>query len=384
MPEECGQRSAVQRDQAEQAVIERRRALEEERKARVFHARHRTIGVDTAALDQQRAIRAQSAQTEKLEDHAYHQMTMHTLRALQQAEAENERVRRELNREDAEFRAANQQRHQRREWDLNDPQALRRELPGRVGDDDPRLGASCGQVFAGEDLGARGRQKQQASQLSSWFSQQANERELRRQAEMDRDHLIAMQQAEVAARVAQLEAEQEAARRAANVETANFQLEQSALRREAEMRQRASDQADNLEEIRNALDSDLLTENEGTTYNAFNPYRRVPYHFKGLSAAERQAILDQQKQQMDEAAERRRLEKEQEAAFARQQAEIARQVALNDLKVERERRALNEQHAADLRRQAAQQREKEELMNKTVYANQVRPEYFDQFNTTSR
>lgn len=40
----------------------------------------------------------------------------------------------------------------RMEWDLNDPDALKKEKPARVGDDDPRCGPSGMQMFDGEDL----------------------------------------------------------------------------------------------------------------------------------------------------------------------------------------------------------------------------------------
>jgi len=48
-----------------------------------------------------------------------------------------------------------QAKEKRLEWDLNNPDALKHELPGRLGDDDPRLGPSSLQKFAGEDLDVR-------------------------------------------------------------------------------------------------------------------------------------------------------------------------------------------------------------------------------------
>ncbi len=51
------------------------------------------------------------------------------------------------------FRKAHQQAHQRRDYDLYDPSILKKSLPARIGDYDPRLGASSLQKFEGEDLG---------------------------------------------------------------------------------------------------------------------------------------------------------------------------------------------------------------------------------------
>ena len=52
------------------------------------------------------------------------------------------------------YRKKNQQPHQRRDYDLYDPLKLKKSLPARIGDSDPRLGASSLQKFDGEDLGA--------------------------------------------------------------------------------------------------------------------------------------------------------------------------------------------------------------------------------------
>lgn len=48
-----------------------------------------------------------------------------------------------------------QLKHTRREWDINRPDGLKIDDPARVGDDDPRLGASSMQRFDGEDLSVR-------------------------------------------------------------------------------------------------------------------------------------------------------------------------------------------------------------------------------------
>ena len=37
-----------------------------------------------------------------------------------------------------------QQKHMRKEWDLNDPDTLKKERPARDRDDDPTLGAELG------------------------------------------------------------------------------------------------------------------------------------------------------------------------------------------------------------------------------------------------
>lgn len=62
---------------------------------------------------------------------------------------------RALNQAINEFRALHQQPSSRREWDLYDPDALKKDKPARVHDDDPRCGISSIQKFDGEDLNGK-------------------------------------------------------------------------------------------------------------------------------------------------------------------------------------------------------------------------------------
>ena len=59
---------------------------------------------------------------------------------------------RELNRSMNEFRYLHQQPAQRREWDLYDPEGLKKDKPARVSDDDPRNTISGLQKFDGKEI----------------------------------------------------------------------------------------------------------------------------------------------------------------------------------------------------------------------------------------
>ena len=71
---------------------------------------------------------------------------------------------RELNKAVNEFRHSHQQPDGRREFDLNDPDSLKKDKPARVSDDDPRCGVASLQKFVGEDLNGKARQKLQQEQ----------------------------------------------------------------------------------------------------------------------------------------------------------------------------------------------------------------------------
>jgi hypothetical protein len=70
-------------------------------------------------------------------------------------DSEVTKARRRQLEEIDDYRKAHQQAHQRRDYDLYDPLNLKKSLPARIGDNDPRTGASSLQKFEGEDLGKR-------------------------------------------------------------------------------------------------------------------------------------------------------------------------------------------------------------------------------------
>ena len=65
----------------------------------------------------------------------------------------------ELNKALNEFRHLHQQPASRREFDLYDPDYLKKDKPARVSDDDPRCGIASLQKFDGEDLNNKARTK---------------------------------------------------------------------------------------------------------------------------------------------------------------------------------------------------------------------------------
>lgn len=90
---------------------------------------------------------------------------------------EEEHQRKKLLCQDlVEFREREQQPFTRREWDIHDPEVVRKGQPARVSDDDPRCGPSSMQCFAGEDLNAVARQKLQKENNKHALEEQRNER----------------------------------------------------------------------------------------------------------------------------------------------------------------------------------------------------------------
>jgi hypothetical protein len=89
-------------------------------------------------------------------------------------ETRQEHDMRDINRALNEYRALHQQPDARREWDLQDPESLKKDKPARVNDEDPRCGPASIQKFEGEDLTSEARKKYQQEQLREWSLQQVN------------------------------------------------------------------------------------------------------------------------------------------------------------------------------------------------------------------
>lgn len=101
------------------------------------------------------------------------------------------RDRKQLCRAINDFQQSFQKPETRREFDLSDPLALKKDLPARVSDNDMRNTISGMQKFMGEDLNFHERKRFQQEQNREWALQQHREWERARA-----DHKLAGNQRE--------------------------------------------------------------------------------------------------------------------------------------------------------------------------------------------
>lgn len=102
------------------------------------------------------------------------------------------------------------------EWDLNDPDRMKKDMPARVSDDDPRCGIASLQKFQGEDLNARARMKYQQEQLREWSRMQQENQQRAQQQQETADRLFYAKQNELDQRAVELQRAEEECRRAIN------------------------------------------------------------------------------------------------------------------------------------------------------------------------
>jgi hypothetical protein len=282
------------------------------------------------------------------------------------------------------FRATEQGKEKSREYDLNDPLSKKKDLPGRIGDEDSRMSVSGLQKFHGEDLAYAQRIKVQQEELREWSNELALKKAEKLAAEKARDDAHANRALEIDQMKLDLEATARMARTAANVAVAEYQLAQAAAKREREAATQKAELQDNTEEIQCNLASDMLTENPVVGRSFIAPNRLRPDHYKGMSPAEQVAVIEAQDQQRTQNLVVAAAAKADGAAIDAAMEATRRMGAYQDAQVAAMRADMRKQLMEDNLGIAKQQYAGKYHLNEKVYKNALDASFFDQFGTTSR
>ncbi|XP_063405488.1 RIB43A-like with coiled-coils protein 2 [Mytilus trossulus] len=371
-------------DYKEAAAIERRRLMEDQRKSRIFNSKCRTIGVDLQAIEQQVRDKKEQEDYERKRSEAFAADAVRNDKISQMLEKRQEQDVRALNQALNDFRSLHQQPDGRREFDLYDPDYLKKDKPGRVSDDDPRCGISSIQKFEGEDLNNKARTKFQQEQLREWSTQQANEKDQARRNQDEADRLYQLKMRELDQRGMELEKAEDDCKRAINMATTDYN---NALARERNERERLKKQQefdDNMTEIANHIFGDTLTENPAVAQSAFGPHRVIPDRWKGMSPQQLEAIRKEQEKQRLEKQRRDQEGELREIEHARQANANARAGMLLEREMDRKHKDINREMADENRRLGLEQESHKQYLEKEVYTNPPTASYFMQFNTSTR
>lgn len=367
----------------EQQAIERRRKLEEERKKRIFDPKTRTMGIETVALEKQIAEKQAEKEAEIAREKGLEAQMLQIDHDLLMRETQINQERTELMREIDEFRLSQQQKQSRREWDLNNPQALKAEKPARIGNEDPRLSVSGAQVFEGEDLQMKQRQRLQAQQQRDWVIEQTAAQQRKKDLDEEMERLQHLRDCEVQLRLRELDLETERAHQAMRKNTAQFNLALAEEHHSHQSEQKHAEMMDGIEQIRVQMNSAWLNEDLHTSVSAVNPNRVRPDHFKGFFPQQTQAIIEMQRKQKEELQKLREQEAEAKRVYEHQQAKLTHQLIVEEHNVERARKEQAKLLAEELRRQAEEAKERKKKINE-IYSGKIEESYFSQFGTTTR
>ncbi|XP_015667719.1 RIB43A-like with coiled-coils protein 1 [Protobothrops mucrosquamatus] len=374
----------IQADLREAAAIEARRNREKQRQSRIFNARYRTMGVDIEGLKRQMEERKLRENIEKRQEEAFDADRVQCDRIAQMLEEEEHQQKKHLCQDLVEFREREQQPSMRREWDIHDPEAVRKGQPARVSDDDPRCGPSSMQCFSGEDLNATARQKLQKEQNKHALEEQRNERNKELADQKYADNLDDKKRIELDLRARELAQLEEECRRAKAVAVADFNRAQAAEVAEQQRLSQQRDQDDNYAEIHNHLTGNLLSEDPSVARSLLGSNRVITDRWKGMSPEQLQAVWQVQKEQCRENQRLRQLKSQREAEWDRQR-ELAARAAMQMEEQEQNFRAQLEKSLDNYNQELADaQKSNLRYLEKEVYTNAPTAHYYLQFNTSSR
>ncbi|XP_053110857.1 RIB43A-like with coiled-coils protein 2 isoform X2 [Hemicordylus capensis] len=289
-----------------------------------------------------------------------------------------------LNKALNEFRQSYQQPETRREFDLSNPQALKKEMPARLADSDPRCTVSGLQKFMGEDLHSENRWKFQKEQTREWLLQQHKEWMNALADKKFADDLHDKHRLELDQRAMNLQRIDEETQRAICVTTKEFNKAQAAESEQKRKLEKQQELEDNIAEISNLLKGDLLSENPQQAVSSFGSGRVITDRWKGMSQEQLKEIRDIQMQQVLEKLRLEEEERQRNAEWDRQRVQAARAELLYERHQQRQNRELR-RTLDNLNMQLSQeQKSRNSYLDEEVYANFPSGQYYTQFNTTSR
>jgi len=358
-----------------------KRLNELERRKRIFDAKTRIMGVDKNALDiqclnkqMQREWERQEKQSEGSNAEAVNVRLQLIETAKSQKQRESEKACRDWSLENLHFGA-------RREFALNDPHALKKDLPARLGDDDPRCGPSSMQKFGGEeDVRTLERKKQEKVEMRNTLLQQKAEKKAREQAYKD-DHMSYQKSVMEANKLRQfIEANEAAEQRQEQMEIKNENLAMADEHAQRKKNQIDRNSALNVSELQHHLSDGMLTET-ANHYNDFGRIRRDA--FKGATEQEIEDVANERIQQG--AARRAQTEQAKQAALeeARLEEQTRQVLVAMEQDAQRQKRDRAKKLAAENQKLALEQKAAKLVANE-MNKNKIQDTFYTQFGNSIR
>jgi hypothetical protein len=354
----------------EKREVERRRARLDDRKTRILHAKTRVMGVDVEALNEQVRERQERERLEAERELYHDDLSTYHSKVLSGLEEER-KIKERIQKEELTFY---------RQQQANEKRA--REQRSASGWENMQDARTSFLSFTGEDREKALRDKAQRDQQKDWLAQQLaiqSDKEARERQD-EADH--AQHQSRILEMKLQNEADQQAAAIARNKATQEYNQQVAAQKANARARFATQNHHSNASELSLTLSSALL--NETVAPSALGDHRTIPYHFKGFSSQQRQAILDAQAAQQAALQQKRVSERLEEKDYALQSELIRREM----LRVDRQKEEHERQRLLALKEERFHQQKQKTLRdqyhNNVVYTNPVSEEFFQQFGTSGR
>lgn len=356
------------------AKRELRQKQESQRKERIFNPRTRIIGIDKHALDEGIRAKKQREVNERNEELAYAKELQTQCNIINCQLKELKIEQSQLDSEMNEFRLRFQQKNQTRDFDLNDPECLKKTSP------------FDGLHWLGEDSMISHRKYLQKLQLKSWLLQQIDEQKQIKDNTTKANIETAQMMATHDQRLKEIQESENRLRHEIYRKTALYNMELAQQKESKAIQLKKQCENDNLAEILNHLTSDMLLETKeiAMTSNLLGSNRICVDMYRGMTDEQLQAIRFEQKCQIEEKQRKLADEKEMNARYIKSVRARFDMLAYEDEQKQKQRQQmLCEQNMinAQLR---DEQKQRNQYLNKELYTFTPSEEYFDQFNTTTR
>lgn len=370
-------------DLKEAAVIEKRRQAEEERKRRFFDAKQRILGIDGNELDRQCLEKEKIRQAKREQQRIADEEMKKNIEIADAREKELQEQKRQAEMEMNNFRRNQQQLRDGNDFDLIDPEGLKKSMPARIDDDDPRLSKSGGQLFIGEDLLHQQRIREQKNLQRQWLDQQIAEKKNIQMDQKRADMKIAKSMSHHDLFTVEKSERMMNDKREIQRQIREYNQELASQKRDNEKKRRELEQKDNLAEIFNFLSSDLLKEQQPKGSN-LGPNRIVPYAYKHMNEEQLEKVRQDEEFVQRDLDEQQMKAEEDREHWDRVADENHRQMTLKERELSRNIRFMNVKVREENENLAQEQRKQIEHFEKVINTNPPNDDYFGQFNTTSR
>ena len=204
------------------ATAKRQRAID--RTSHILDPRTRRLGIDVDAIQHQIEEKRKMEAREKARNEAFDHMVLQQQDLLLKSQEHYTEQVKMMDIEREKFRQQYQRPEQSREYDIWRKDYLKVQQPTRMGDEDPRLGISAGQIFQGEDLKKQERIQAQGLQRQEWYNEQMREKKMRKAREESEDLRNQLYELETQKQITELQKQQELQKAAIQRQLANDNL----------------------------------------------------------------------------------------------------------------------------------------------------------------
>lgn len=345
------------------------RQRNEIRKTTILDPRTRRIGIDLDAIQQQIQEKREREAREKARDDAFDNMVLEQQDMIMDKMEQERQARRKMAEDRDRFRMSVQQPSNAREYDIWRPDLLKVSRPARVGDEDPNLGASSGQIFQGEDLRVSERLAAQAKQRREWYNEQMKEKQAeQRRADME-DLQNQLVELETQKTLADLDARTEYAKSQVRRNIAEDNYSMFMDKKQKEKEDKELDEKMNEAELISNVRTGIISERMARRGEA-------PQDYRGMTVEDQKQIIDEQAAQLRDNEKRRQEEKEREQQWYEYQEYLKSEGDRNEATWLRRKQQEQEELYKTRLQQEEEFKRRERYLNKEVYGKNIPDDYF--------